>query len=226
MKVGRKIMTNSLKEKVLEEIIIFCNKQGARTFTLKEFHAVHLPVFEAFLPNNKNVAAKVRQQLQQLRNDGAITFVDNRGTYTLRQIPLLDHERKALAANDLQALEKELGHLKLAKPAVISEKREHLIETYVRNTGWAKKAKSIFGTQCLIEECTNRFIKPDNKPYIEVHHIVPLCEGGEDGIWNLSVLCAHHHRMAHFARKSDRHDIRNTLEREVTRRLDEQGITS
>ncbi|MBE6823326.1 MAG: hypothetical protein E7518_09565 [Ruminococcaceae bacterium] len=32
-------------------------------------------------PNNNHIRAKIRQQLQVLRNDGIIEFVDNAGTY-------------------------------------------------------------------------------------------------------------------------------------------------
>jgi len=32
-------------------------------------------------PNNNNINAKIRQQLQFLRNDGKIEFLNNNGTY-------------------------------------------------------------------------------------------------------------------------------------------------
>ena len=51
-----------------------------RVFTLSDMR-----LFEDELkvkhPKNQNVAAKVRQQLQFLRDDGYIDFVDNDGTY-------------------------------------------------------------------------------------------------------------------------------------------------
>ena len=52
-----------------------------RTFSLNEMYS-----FEKFLelkhPNNKNVQAKIRQQLQTLRNYGYLEFI-NRGEYKL-----------------------------------------------------------------------------------------------------------------------------------------------
>lgn len=65
--------------------------------------------------------------------------------------------------------------------------------------------------------------EPDGTPYIEVHHIIPLCEGAEDGVWNLSVLCAHHHRMAHFADDTSKKQIRNFLQKEVDKRVGRKG---
>ena len=93
----------------------------------------------------------------------------------------------------------------------VPERREYLIETYARNRGWKALAQKKFGQYCMIDECHNTFIKSDGHPYIEVHHITPLHEGGEDGVWNLSVLCAHHHRMAHFARPGEKTAIKECL---------------
>lgn len=91
------------------------------------------------------------------------------------------------------------------------EKREYLIETYARNRGWKKLAQETFGTHCMYRQCSNTFIKRDGTPYIEVHHIIPLHVGGADGVWNLSVLCAHHHRMAHFARENEKEELKEFL---------------
>jgi len=55
--------------------------------------------------------------------------------------------------------------------------------------------------------------------YIEVHHIIPLHAGGVDGIWNLSVVCAHHHKMAHFANIKTRKDIESVLLKETECRI-------
>ncbi len=79
------------------------------------------------------------------------------------------------------------------------EKKEYIVETHARNRGWVKQAKQTLGWYCLYPGCSNSFTKEDGMPYIEVHHIIPLYQGGDDGIWNLSIVCAHHHRMAHYA---------------------------
>ncbi|HDR3495918.1 TPA: HNH endonuclease [Bacillus toyonensis] len=38
----------------------------------------------------------------------------------------------------------------------------------------------------------------DGTPYLEVHHVVPLSEGGEDTVENATALCPNCHRKAHF----------------------------
>lgn len=219
-------MAVTWKQQVLAEIIDYCNAHGARTFTLQDFLDERLGVLQAFRPENKNVAAKIRQQFQFLRDDHILSFVNNRGTYTLRNLHYLQHEQEALSAVDLWDLHEdgkggmsEASAPLLMRPVTLPETREHLMETYVRDKGWARMARRTFGTQCLITDCGNRLKKPNGKPYIEVHHIVPLCEGGEDAIWNLSVLCAHHHRMAHFANERDKNGIRDYLLEEVDGRL-------
>lgn len=44
------------------------------------------------------------------------------------------------------------------------------------------------------------FIKDDGSRYIEVHHIVPLSEGGPDTLENTAALCPNCHKAIHFSR--------------------------
>ncbi|WP_415859815.1 HNH endonuclease [Bacillus cereus] len=38
----------------------------------------------------------------------------------------------------------------------------------------------------------------DGTPYLEVHHVVPLAQGGEDSVENAVGMCPNCHRKAHF----------------------------
>ncbi|WP_083854439.1 HNH endonuclease [Teichococcus cervicalis] len=42
----------------------------------------------------------------------------------------------------------------------------------------------------------------DGRPYLEVHHIVPLSEGGPDSLDNVTALCPNCHRDMHFGPKA------------------------
>jgi 5-methylcytosine-specific restriction enzyme A len=42
----------------------------------------------------------------------------------------------------------------------------------------------------------------DGSPFLEVHHLIPLAEGGEDTVENAVALCPNCHRQAHFGKKS------------------------
>ncbi len=63
-----------------------------------------------------------------------------------------------------------------------------IVETLVRANG-------------ICEKCKNKapFVrKKDKSPYLEVHHIIPLAEGGDDLLENTIALCPNCHRNAHF----------------------------
>jgi len=57
---------------------------------------------------------------------------------------------------------------------------------------------------CELCEQPAPFNKPSGEPYLEVHHIHHLADGGEDTIENAVALCPNCHRMMHsLRRKSD-----------------------
>lgn len=176
-----------IREPLHQAVKRHCDKTGQRTFSADDLPS--LPGYSK---------TKLKATLTQLSEGGIITYNEDRNVYTLR-LSLLADEVDGAAARGAVIAE--------AHP----EKREYLIETYARERGWVKLAKQIFGEKCMCKNCSNSFIKKDGRLYIEVHHIVPLHEGGEDGAWNLSVLCAHHHRMAHFARESEKKLLKKAL---------------
>jgi len=194
------------RQKLLILLRQFCDTNGSRTFTLKELNDCYHK-YENIGIGGKTPQATVRRLLQELRDDRLISFLDSRGAYTLLGVDLLDKE----------VVNKKIAQIvsEIKKPA----KKEYFIETYARNRGWVKQAKEVLGLNCLYPQCHNSFIKNDGSRYIEVHHIIPLFAGGEDGIWNLSVVCAHHHKMAHFARIKIRESIKRILLKETECRI-------
>ncbi|MFQ5428138.1 MAG: HNH endonuclease signature motif containing protein [Thermodesulfobacteriota bacterium] len=194
------------KQKLLILLRKFCDMKGSRTFTLMELNNTYQN-YQNIGIGGKTPQATVRRLLQELRDDKLISFLDSRGAYTLLGIDLLEREveNKKIAQIALE----------IKKP----EKKEYFIETYARNRGWVKEAKAVLGMNCLYPQCQNSFIKNDGTRYVEVHHILPLHLGGEDGIWNLSVVCAHHHKMAHFAKIKIRENIERILKKETECRI-------
>jgi predicted HNH restriction endonuclease len=197
---------NNWKNFTRELVTDYCNERGSRTFTLQELQSAKNNEILTFSLDNKHPFDKIRQQLQFLRKDGIVTFVDNRGTYTLREPVILNGELSE--SNSIAFVhEKE------------PNKREYIRETFARDRGWVKDAKEKFGCYCLHPNCKNTFNKNDGLPYIEVHHIIPLFEGGEDAVWNLAVVCAHHHKMAHFADDETQKDLKNIFLKIVEKHL-------
>jgi|GEM_PF-2406471 len=52
--------------------------------------------------------------------------------------------------------------------------------------------------------CNAPFIRAsDGTPYLEVHHVLPLAEGGDDTVENAIALCPNCHRRKHFGKDDD-----------------------
>jgi ribosomal protein L12E/L44/L45/RPP1/RPP2 len=59
-------------------------------------------------------------------------------------------------------------------------------------------ARKRAGHRCEVAGCDHpQFVAVDGLPYCEVHHVIPLAEGGEDRIENAACLCPSHHREVH-----------------------------
>lgn len=78
------------------------------------------------------------------------------------------------------------------------KKTQKTIETFERNRKAVRKLKQLYKT-CQITGNDFIFSKTNGEPYLEVHHLVPLGEGGSDVPANLVVISAHIHRMLHYA---------------------------
>jgi len=81
-----------------------------------------------------------------------------------------------------------------AAPAV----KEVITKIRDRNQKAARSLKELYG-ECQITGSKFAFKKADGKPYLEVHHLIPLGLGGADAPGNLVVVSAHIHRMLHYA---------------------------
>ncbi len=189
------------REELLNVLIEFCNDRGNRTFSLKELNDQYQN-YDVINIGGDTPQATVRRLLQELRDQKLISFLDQSGHYTLRGI-LLDTERR------------DIENLDITRET--PDKQEYLVEVYARNSKWVQLAKETYGSFCMIDACRNTFKTVHQKPYIEVHHIIPLHMGGEDGVWNLSVLCAHHHKMAHFSQQEQVDEIQKCLLSKVER---------
>jgi 5-methylcytosine-specific restriction protein A len=57
------------------------------------------------------------------------------------------------------------------------------------------------GGKCTLCENPAPFISRHGDPYLEVHHVQPLAEGGPDTVENVVALCPNCHRRAHFSKE-------------------------
>jgi len=71
--------------------------------------------------------------------------------------------------------------------------------TYKRNPDIVAEALARASGKC--ERCKNKapFVRAsDNSPYLEVHHVKSLVNGGEDSLENVMAICPNCHREMHF----------------------------
>ena len=104
---------------------------------------------------------------------------------------------KDALADSASAREKRLSTAERLPKAV-------LVSTvaYVRNPDVVAQALVDAAGYC--QSCGSRapFLrKSDGTPYLEVHHRIPLAEGGEDTVANAVALCPNCHRMVHYGNK-------------------------
>ena len=78
------------------------------------------------------------------------------------------------------------------------------ITTYPRNNTLKNYVKQRSNYLCEMPNCNYRsFSKKNGELYIEVHHVIPLSEGGEDSISNTVALCPNCHRALHYANNKE-----------------------
>jgi len=87
---------------------------------------------------------------------------------------------------------------------------EQTIYTYPRNNILKNYVKRRSNYSCEMPKCDYiGFNKNNGERYIEIHHIIPLSEGGEDSINNTAALCPNCHRALHYA--DNREELKNIL---------------
>lgn len=75
----------------------------------------------------------------------------------------------------------------------------NLAKVRKRDRAAVRKLRKLYNC-CQISGQKFVFNTKDGKPYLEVHHLLPLGQGGADSPHNMIVISAHLHRMLHFAK--------------------------
>ena len=93
-------------------------------------------------------------------------------------------------------------------------KRISTREEFVRNPFIVRAALLRANGKCETPDCTIKlFKKTDHTTYLEVHHITPLSEGGNDSIENAAAVCPSCHRELHHG--FEQNALRSRLQIEV-----------
>ena len=77
--------------------------------------------------------------------------------------------------------------------------RSVLRKEFERSAAVVEAALGRAGGICELCEMSGPFKCLDGRPFLEVHHVVPLSEGGEDTLNNVAAICPNCHRACHFS---------------------------
>ncbi|BBL94586.1 hypothetical protein TthHC11_21200 (plasmid) [Thermus thermophilus] len=92
------------------------------------------------------------------------------------------------------ALYLEQGHLQ-----EISRVKELKVSRYIRSLSVARETLRRAGGICELCKRPAPFSDINGEPFLEVHHIIPLSEGGADDVNNTAALCPNCHRAVHYS---------------------------
>lgn len=90
--------------------------------------------------------------------------------------------------------------LERAKKAAVKPPRTPVtVDQFVRDPAVKALVIRRCGSTCEVPGCGWKgFEKEDGTFYIEVHHVKPLSDGGDDTVWNAAGVCSNCHSLAHY----------------------------
>ncbi|WP_244916954.1 HNH endonuclease [Vibrio coralliirubri] len=91
------------------------------------------------------------------------------------------------------------------KPDGNKQPKQATVSTVVYERNAKVKAWALNRAQGICECCNHPapFETPDNRPFLEVHHLVRLVDGGSDTPDNCVAICPNCHRLLHFGKNKD-----------------------
>ena len=102
--------------------------------------------------------------------------------------------------------------LKTAKNVIPNESKTKVISTVVYNRSQKVKDDTLLRANGYCELCGNKapFETKEGKPFLEVHHYIPLSMDGKDELSNTLALCPNCHRRMHYG-----HDLNKNEKKKV-----------
>ena len=89
---------------------------------------------------------------------------------------------------------------RLEKANKVPEEIKIISRGFKRNADVVVAVLERAGGYCERCECKAPFLRKDNTPYLEVHHIKMLANGGEDSVENAMAVCPNCHRELHYGK--------------------------
>jgi putative restriction endonuclease len=163
-----------------QELEQYRNQHGETAVTLHEIYDFSEQRLSSQFPDNNHVRAKIRQQLQRLRDRDEVEFLDEQGTYRIGVSDGTQHEKT------------ELEEALTSEPQ-LTDDEEQFTESRrrARDAAFTQPVRDAYNKQCAI--CGSKRESPDGDPEVEAAHIYPKSENGSDDIRNGIALCKLHH---------------------------------
>ena len=180
-----------------------------KTLAQSNTNGVEVHLFEVFEKKKYTYTGQVKligepYQSIQKGEDG----IDrNVWIFKLKLVDGYDTPKIEKSVLDINTEQKEKKIKKLSNEDVINKAKEVkgkpgtrnvVTETYNRNPYVVEYTKRRAKGICELCEEKAPFINSKGEPYLEVHHIVWLSNGGEDTIENTAALCPNCHRKMHI----------------------------
>ena len=139
----------------LAEVLKCIQKLGTKKFNLNQVYQYENELSKIF-PNNKHIKAKIRQQLQILREKGLIEFIDNNGNCINKNNGNCINRAKIIAniMNGMLASKLNKEGLELADSPITAPRLAALVDKIADGTLSSKLAKKAFEAMWAEPEAT------------------------------------------------------------------------
>lgn len=164
-----------------------------------------LPRIQGYVPA-KNLGTGVRDRIWNFLIEEGVYLPEEYAPTADRHE--LDEKTKSLRRKIVPGIPKGIETPKQMQATTLSFFRDPLVKAWVLNN-----------SNGVCEGCKSPapFTDIDGFPYLEVHHIKPLAEGGPDTIFNTVALCPNCHRRCHNS--SDKVEFSDSLSNSLFRPL-------
>ncbi|MDA9558323.1 HNH endonuclease [Vibrio sp.] len=192
-----------------------------------------------FLANTdpEELRVKIGKEVAELKDSPSTSKSGNRYKRILIYSPLINRQlwQELATSNKLRA-ELAISYLLPTSDRDLLDQQVDAIESFIKVAPKGKKKPNRNAKQsnlidrdplvkawilqeakgvCELCESNSPFIKDNGKPYLEVHHVLPLANGGSDTISNAVGICPNCHRALHYSK--NRHELANSLYKKVAR---------
>lgn len=184
---GNKAILDHVKNN--KKLFLFEYKKSATVQFIGECYCLGYHVEERPDKNN-NIRDAIVFHLDVLNNQSISTIEAN-------QLPITS-QRINSKKKDIQSLRS----IALSKSSIAMNVKQRKILTHLRSQ--AIKSYALLRSKGKCECCGNSapFLNKKNEPFLEVHHLTRISDGGPDHPRWVAALCPNCHREAHYGKQS------------------------